>query len=100
MKSVNVRFWTYANSGWVKLTLKPESTLWHETVSYDGGWSHSNSQMWSHINDGVFLHERHCDGRHRHDTEFEANGLIECHGFTVLDLTRISQKMWVTNNAN
>ena len=57
----NARFWTWINDGWVKLTLRPGSTLWwsHYT-SHDEGWS-SETVEWF-LGDDVVTRTTETDG--------------------------------------
>ncbi len=63
----NARFWTYANGGPVKITLRPEQSLtYYKAESADEGWS-SETVTWTHEDTHV-LREwcddgRDCDGR-------------------------------------
>lgn len=63
----NIRFWHFMNDGWVKITLRPETTLHHyKSAPTDEGWS-SEAVMWSYDGDVASMEciydGRDCDGR-------------------------------------
>lgn len=60
------RFWTWINSDWVKISLKPEQSLsWGRSERTDEGWS-AEGVTWEHDGTGVcqesWTRGKDCDG--------------------------------------
>jgi hypothetical protein len=71
----NARFWIWTNTGWVKLTLRPEQELsWTYGGNTDEGYSYS-AEKYTHCGDRVVSESsteaRDCDGRMDHHSVCE-----------------------------
>lgn len=74
----NVRFWTYLNQGWVKLTLKQGQTIRHGKAWLTEEGYDSYAREWQHNGDkiGYVYHSagRDCDGSHS-ETQYLSNSV-------------------------
>jgi hypothetical protein len=63
---MNARFWTYANGGWIKLTLRPGDTLAHCTGGpTEEGWERRSETYefdGRHVRREILSEGRDCDG--------------------------------------
>ena len=70
---MNVKFWTYHNGGYVKITLKPDQSLEHyDSWAHEEGYSWRGTK-WTYSGQWVFCKwgygGRDCDGRLDHSSE-------------------------------
>lgn len=72
----NARFWIWVNSGWTKITLKPDQSLNWSRYSYDEG-PNTDYDSWEYdgrkVTNKYGSYGRDCDGRYEHHEEREAS---------------------------